>query len=46
MFQENTGGVIYIQFPIVIFQYNKYMGGVYLADMQLVHCNAMVVGMN
>ena len=46
MFQENTGGIIYLQRPILISQYNKHMGGVELADMQWLHFNATVKGLD
>ena len=37
-------GIIRIQRPISIANYNKYMGGVDLADMRRLHCNSTIMG--
>jgi hypothetical protein len=40
------GGIIRIPRPISIANYNKYMGGVDLADMRRLHCNSTIMGQN
>ena len=35
-----------IRWPIVISKYNKYMGGVDIADMQRLHCSSTIMGQN
>ena len=39
-------GLITVRRPKCIAEYNKYMGGVYLADMQWLHCNSTILGQN
>ena len=43
---EHRVGVVEIQRTILISHYNKYTCGVDLADMQWLHWNAMVMGLN
>lgn len=42
--RRGLGGIIRIQRPISIANYNKYMGGVDLADMRRLHCNSTIMG--
>jgi hypothetical protein len=44
--RRGLGGIIWIQRPISIAKYNKYMDGVDLADMRCFHCNSMIMGHN
>jgi Transposase IS4 len=44
--RRSQGGTITIPRPISICKYNKYMGGVDLADMRRLHCNSTVMGQN
>jgi hypothetical protein len=43
---RGLGGIIRIPRPISIANYNKYMGGVDLADMRGLHCNSTRMGQN
>ena len=45
-FRKTQGGMIYLQRPIVIPQYNKYMGCVELLDIQQLHYNEMDMRLN
>jgi hypothetical protein len=40
------GGIIRIPRPVSIVNFNKYMGGVDLADMRRLHCNSTTMGQN
>jgi DNA polymerase III epsilon subunit-like protein len=44
--RRGEGGIIRIPRPISIANYNKYMGGVDLADMRRLHCNSTIMGQN
>ena len=44
--RRGLGGIIRIPRPISIANYNKYMGGVDLADMRRLHCNSTIMGQN
>jgi hypothetical protein len=44
--RRGEGGIIRIPRPISIGKYNKYMGGVDLADMRRLHCNSTIMGQN
>lgn len=44
--RRGDGGIIRIPRPISIANYNKYMGGVDLADMRRLHCNSTIMGQN
>jgi hypothetical protein len=44
--RRGDGGIIRIPRPISISLYNKYMGGVDLADMRRLHCNSTIMGQN
>jgi Transposase IS4 len=44
--RRGLGGLIKIARPISIANYNKYMGGVDLADMRRLHCNSTIMGQN
>jgi hypothetical protein len=44
--RRGNGGIIRIPRPISIANYNKYMGGVDLADMRRLHCNSTIMGQN
>ena len=39
-------GLVNLKRPIVVQQYNQYMGGVDLADMRSLHCNSTIMGQN
>jgi hypothetical protein len=43
---RGLGGIIRIPWPVSIANYNKYMGGVDLADMRRQHCNSTIMGQN
>jgi hypothetical protein len=43
---RGLGGITWIPGPISIANYNKYMGGVDLADMRRLHCNSTIMGQN
>jgi hypothetical protein len=43
---RGLGGIIQIPWPVSISNYNKYMGGVDLADMRRLHCNSTIMGQN
>jgi hypothetical protein len=43
---RGLGGIIRIPRPISIANYNKYKGGVDLADMRRLHCNSTIMGQN
>ena len=42
--RQSKDGLITIQQPRVISEYNRYMGGVDLADMRWLHCNSTIMG--
>jgi hypothetical protein len=42
--RRGLGGIIRIPRPLSIANYNKYMGGVDLADMRRLHCNSTIMG--
>jgi hypothetical protein len=44
--RRGIGGIIRIPCPLSIANYNKYMGGVDLADMQRLHCNSTIMCQN
>jgi hypothetical protein len=44
--RRGIGGTIKIPRPLSIANYNKYMGGVDLADMRRLHCNSTIMGQN
>jgi hypothetical protein len=44
--RRGNGGIIRIERPISIANYNRYMGGVDLADMRRLHCNSTIMGQN
>jgi hypothetical protein len=44
--RRGLGGIIRISRPISIGNYNKYMGGVDLADMRRLRCNLAIMGQN
>ena len=44
--RRTKNGLITIQRPRVISQYNQHMGGVDLADMRRLHCNSTIMGQN
>jgi hypothetical protein len=44
--QRGIGGIIRIPHPLLIANYNKYMGGVGLADMRRLHCNSTIMCQN
>jgi hypothetical protein len=44
--RRGLGGIIRIPWPISLANYNKYMGGVDLADMRRLHCNSTIMGQN
>ena len=43
---RSKDGIIQITQPRVISEYNKYMGGVDVADMRRLHCNLTIMGQN
>lgn len=44
--RRGNGGIIRIPRPLSIANYNKYMGGVDLADMRRLHCNSTIMCQN
>ena len=44
--RRSANGIITIKRPNIIGEYNKYMGGVDLADMRRLHCNSTIMGSN
>ena len=44
--RRGIGGIIRIPRPLSIANYNKYMGGVDLADMRRLHCNSTIMCQN
>ena len=44
--RRGVGGIIRIPRPLSIANYNKYMGGVDLADMRRLHCNSTIMCQN
>jgi Transposase IS4 len=42
--RRGLGGIVRIKRPVSIANYNKYMGGVDLADMRRLHCNSTIMG--
>lgn len=45
-YRRSQGGRIAIERPKVIEEYNRYMGGVDLADKRRLHCNSTIMGQN
>ena len=45
-FRRSREGLVEIVRPKMISEYNKYMGGVDLADMKRLHCNSTIMGQN
>ena len=43
---HSKDGLINLRRPLCIAKYNKYMGGVDLADMGRLHCNSTIMGQN
>jgi hypothetical protein len=41
--RRGIGGIIKLPRPLSIANYNKYMGGVDLADMHYLHCNSTIM---
>jgi len=44
--RRGEGGIIRISRPKSIASYNRYMGGVDVADMRRLHCNSTIMGQN
>jgi DNA polymerase III epsilon subunit-like protein len=44
--RRGDGGLVRIPRPISIANYNKFMGGVDLADMKRLHCSSLIMGQN
>lgn len=44
--RRGDGGIIRLPRPVSIANYNKYMGGVDLADMVRLHCSSTIMGQN
>jgi DNA polymerase III epsilon subunit-like protein len=44
--RRSAEGLKLLQRPAMIGEYNKYMGGVDLADMRRLHCNSTIMGQN
>ena len=44
--RRSKEGLLTIARPKMISEYNRYMGGVDLADMQYLHCNSTIMGQN
>mmetsp|Transcript_126734 Transcript_126734/g.364538 ORF Transcript_126734/g.364538 Transcript_126734/m.364538 type:complete len:609 (+) Transcript_126734:875-2701(+) len=44
--RRSNHGLLHITRPISIANYNKYMGGVDLADMRRLHCSSTIMGQN
>ena len=44
--RRTKDGLVDLTRPLVIQQYNRYMGGVDLADMRRLHCNSTIMGQN
>jgi hypothetical protein len=44
--RRSKDGLINLRRPLCIAKYNKYMGGVDLADMRRLHCNSTIMGQN
>ena len=44
--RRSKDGIIEIARPTVISKYNKFMGGVDVADMRRLHCNSTIMGQN
>jgi Transposase IS4 len=42
--QRSVGGLLRLNRPSVIGEYNRYMGGVDLADQRRLHCNSTIMG--
>jgi len=42
--RRGEGGIIRISRPKSIANYNRYMGGVDVADMRRLHCNSTIMG--
>ena len=42
--RRSANGLIKLKRPIIISEYNTYMGGVDLADMRRLHCNSTIMG--
>ena len=44
--RRSKDGIVQLTRPKVISKYNKYMGGVDVADMRRLHCNSTIMGQN
>ena len=44
--RRSKNGILQLTRPKVISKYNKYMGGVDVADMRRLHCNSTIMGQN
>ena len=44
--RRSKDGLLTIERPKMITEYNRYMGGVDLADMRRLHCNSTIMGQN
>ena len=44
--RRSKDGLLTLTRPTMIAEYNKYMGGVDLADMRRLHCNSTIMGQN
>jgi hypothetical protein len=45
-YRRSITGIIQLERPRMIEKYNRYMGGVDLADMRRLHCNSTLMGQN
>jgi DNA polymerase III epsilon subunit-like protein len=45
-YRRSINGIICLERPKVIEEYNQYMGGVDLADKRRLHCNSTIMGQN
>jgi Transposase IS4 len=44
--RRGQGGIIVVKRPEVISKYNRYMGGVDVAELRRLHCNSTIMGQN
>jgi Transposase IS4 len=44
--RRSANGLVKIPRPVSIANYNKYMGGVNVADMRRLHCSSTIMGQN